>query len=831
MPNYIGRQLGDYRVIEEIGAGGMGKVFLAENIHHHKKYALKILPEESSRDANFRKRFFDEARVMSELEHPNIVRVHHMGEHSGTYYLVMDYVTGPNDAPRSLHDELKESPQGRIEPQKAYRWITQIAEGLAYAHKRGIIHRDIKPANILITADDNVKITDFGLAKAIGTEFILSQIHQTLSLGAQPTIVDEARHREQIQDTLDVAQTIEATPASRRRSTGSTGILGTYDYMSPEQREAKPVDERSDIYSFGVMIYRLLTGHRPVGMAKQPSQQVKGLSSRWDMIVRRCMEHEPADRYQSVKQLFADLKKISDRASRTRNIAAVAVILIITVIVLSLFAFHRHKEQQTLIYKEQGHAYIPAATAEQSEAKTASNQIIDKKLVKFNQLLAVAKANDSKINGKQALKALAEALAIYPDNSEALALQEKIQSYYKPNPGEVITNSIGMKLVYVPAGEFTMGSPAEEEGRDTDEEPQHRVTISRGFYMGIYEITQEQYRVVMNSNPSNFGYVNLPVENVSWDMAVEFCKELSQKENNTYRLPTEAEWEYACRAGGNTRFCFGDNNSKLSRYAFYQDNSDKKTHSVGQKQPNAFGLYDINGNVWEWCHDWYDENYYKNSPLLNPMGPSNGQSRVLRGGSWFGYPKDCRSADRGAGSPSRKHNDVGFRVVMETELPTSNRGVVTADGAKSEIATSRKSFTILLNSTQENIRAVSRSEFSNIFNTIECDINFIEETSLDTNILKTGLREAYQKGSIAMITCTMTSKDQGEKEVWGTKMVYCAASVTGKVYDITNGGVLFSTEKTKVRGSQFLEKAREMAAREATKHVGQVLSNWIKENI
>lgn len=307
MAEYIDKRLGDYRIIEEIGSGGMGKVFLAENVHHRKQYALKVLPDELSSDGNFRRRFFDEARVMSELDHPNIVRVHHMGEHDGVYYLVMDYVTGPEGTPRSLRDELKENPEERIEPQKAHKWITQIAEGLSYAHKRGVIHRDIKPGNILVTAEAQVKITDFGLAKAIGSEFILSQIHQSLSLGEQPTIVGEKRQREQIKDTLDIAKTIKAMPTPRRKSTGSTGILGTYDYMSPEQREGGIVDERSDIYSLGVMIYRMLTGRRPVGIAKPPSRVLSGLCADWDKVVDVCLEDKPSERYANMEAMLSEL--------------------------------------------------------------------------------------------------------------------------------------------------------------------------------------------------------------------------------------------------------------------------------------------------------------------------------------------------------------------------------------------------------------------------------------------------------------------------------------------------------------------------------------------
>ena len=342
MVDYIGRQFGDYKIIEEIGAGGMGQVFLAENVHHHKRYALKVLPKESSKDANFRRRFFDEARVMSELDHPNFVRVHHMGEHEGIYYLVMDYIAGPEGKPWSLHDELKEVPDGRIEPQKTHKWVTQIAEGLAHAHKRGVIHRDIKPGNCLIAADGDIKIADFGLAKAIGSEFILSQIHtsiqQSLSLGDQRTIVDKERQRQLGADSLDIADTIEATPTPRRRSTGSTGILGTYDYMSPEQREGGVVDERSDIYSLGIMIYRMLTGRRPVGR-KSVTDIVSTLSEKWDGVIDKCIEHEPEERYGSVNELLGDLKssdKTTDKvgAGGKKIYLAAAVCIVVAAVVL-----------------------------------------------------------------------------------------------------------------------------------------------------------------------------------------------------------------------------------------------------------------------------------------------------------------------------------------------------------------------------------------------------------------------------------------------------------------------------------------------------------------
>jgi formylglycine-generating enzyme required for sulfatase activity len=228
-------------------------------------------------------------------------------------------------------------------------------------------------------------------------------------------------------------------------------------------------------------------------------------------------------------------------------------------------------------------------------------------------------------------------------------------------PGKGMTNSIGMKLVYIQPGEFQMGS---NDGED-DEKPLHTVKISKGFYMGIYEVTQEQYQKVMGNNPSEFEGSNLPVEMVSWDDAVEFCKKLSQTEGKTYRLPTEAEWEYACRAGTTTKFSFGDSESQLGDYAWYNQNSGEKAHPVGEKKPNAWGLYDLHGNVWEWCHDWYGGGYYASSPTNDPQGPSSGQGRVIRGGGWSYGSGGCRVSFRVSINPNRRRVYIGFRLVLD----------------------------------------------------------------------------------------------------------------------------------------------------------------------
>ena len=245
----------------------------------------------------------------------------------------------------------------------------------------------------------------------------------------------------------------------------------------------------------------------------------------------------------------------------------------------------------------------------------------------------------------------------------------------------LLTNSIGMKLAHIEPGEFLMGSPKTDEDRVADEEPQHRVRITEPFHIGVYEVTQEEYQRVMGANPSFFckggrgqGEVQgldtrrFPVESVSQECALEFCRKLSElpeekAAGRVYRLPTEAEWEYACRAGSTTRYSFGDGSAGLGDYAWFRGNSENKTHPVGQKEPNGWGLHDMHGNVWEWCADRYGVDYYKQSAPDDPTGPRSGAAGVLRGGCWYDEAPDCRSAARGSDDPGDRILDNGFRVV------------------------------------------------------------------------------------------------------------------------------------------------------------------------
>ena len=239
-----------------------------------------------------------------------------------------------------------------------------------------------------------------------------------------------------------------------------------------------------------------------------------------------------------------------------------------------------------------------------------------------------------------------------------------------PAPKEITVDLGGglkLEVVLIPAGEFLMGSPDPDKDAQTQEKPQHRVRITKPFYLGKYPVTQEQWEAVMGGNPSHFKGPMSPVEMVSWDDCQKFLNKLSAKSGNhrrKFRLPTEAQWEYACRAGSATCYYFGDGESALGEYAWHNANSDSRTHPVGEKKPNAWGLYDMHGNVWQWCEDWFDDNFYKGTPVDDPAGPSAGSDRVSRGGSWSYTAKFCRSASRNGNGLDNCNNNLGFRVSL-----------------------------------------------------------------------------------------------------------------------------------------------------------------------
>jgi len=262
--------------------------------------------------------------------------------------------------------------------------------------------------------------------------------------------------------------------------------------------------------------------------------------------------------------------------------------------------------------------------------------------------------------------------AVAPLTAAAAQAAQRAWAEYLKQPVQR-TDSLGVKLSLIPPGQFTMGSPKDEEWH-RDDEVQHRVTMTKAFYLGSTEVTQRQWKALMGDNPSFFtDSDDLPVETVTWEQAMTFCRKLSAKEDASYRLPTEAEWEYACRAGTVTPFHNGE--TITTDQANYDGNNTyaggpkgvfrETTTPAGSFATNPWGLHDMHGNVWEWCADWYGE--YPASEVRDPTGPAEGDRRIFRGGCWINFPAVCRSANRAKVVPVSWHFHLGFRVVRDLD--------------------------------------------------------------------------------------------------------------------------------------------------------------------
>jgi formylglycine-generating enzyme required for sulfatase activity len=404
-----------------------------------------------------------------------------------------------------------------------------------------------------------------------------------------------------------------------------TALRGAHTplYASPQQMRGGPPDVRDDIHALGVIWYQLATDNLSVGRPSGTRWARKladlGMTTAAIELLASCVEEDPGDRP-------ADAGVLAERL-----------------------------------------AALIAPTAEVTAKCPDCGGPMQMRHGKYGAFLGCS---------------------AYPrckGSRELPGGREKPRADVPPVPSDLpktVTNSVGLRLVLVPAGTFLMGSPESEADRGRDEDPPHPVTISRPSYMGVYPVTQAEYEKVTGTNPAQFrkgagGGPRHPVEQVSWDAAAAFCRQLSRlpaerEAKRVYRLPTEAEWEYACRAGTTTPFSCGDS---LSGEQASFDGSHpygtaknraalEKTTKVDSYRANPWGLCDMHGNVWEWCADWYDEEYYRESPEIDPPGPARGGMRVLRGGSWHSSGHMCRSARRHKYAPTFKNDSIGFRVVL-----------------------------------------------------------------------------------------------------------------------------------------------------------------------
>ncbi len=599
-----GAKIRDYEIIRLIGSGGMGEVWLARETMLDRLVAVKLISVRLTQDQAFAARFQNEARIQARLSHPHIVGLLSFFEERGDYCMVQEYAPGI-----TLRELIERT--GPIPERRALGIFRQLVEALAYAHNKGVIHRDVKPANIMVDTQnsDAVKVMDFGIAR------LLEDGHLT-------------------------------RPGS---------VVGSTSYMSPEQvLSQENLDQRTDIYSAGVVLYEMLSGRLPFDPNSESHYSIQ------NKIVSQELP-DPRSVYPYISDATVFLLRRLTQKNRDFRLARIANALNL--------ADHG---SQGVMGSAPGKDF-PSAADEDLVLEDPPKRA--KTWLDFWYIYLLLIGLIAFLLYRYATSPVQTDWPVQPGSVagtdtagvEVAPLAAKTVEKYMP---------AGPDFIYVAGGTFHMGA----NGVNANEQPVHQVQVSP-FYICRHEVTQAEWSSVLGHNPAYNAGPDHPVERISWEDAVNYCNNRSIREGlqpcyrgymddlycdfgaNGYRLPTEAEWEYAARGGARGRgFSFSGSNS-LADVAWYSHNSGQKSHRVGSRDPNELGLYDMSGNVWEWCWDWYDPAYYSWGAYSDPRGPDYGTQRTLRGGSWNYDSTLNRVAFRNMDLSTTKYYNLGLRVV------------------------------------------------------------------------------------------------------------------------------------------------------------------------
>ncbi|SRR5579871_537728 len=536
MPAVGGHFGGRYEILEELGVGGMGVVYKVNDEETGEVLALKVLRSDIASDAVAMERFKNELRVARRITHPRVCRVHEFGRASNTAYISMELVVGHN-----LHEiqetqlRMDPSTKGCLPIAESLEIALHLCDALGEVHRQGAVHRDLKPSNVMLTENDDVKLMDFGISGFGNTGLT------------------------------------------------ATGVaMGTPRYMAPEQVAQKPIGPHTDIYSFGLTLFEMLTG-RPafdgdtmlaVAMKQLhadpplPRSLQPAIPPEVESLILKCLQKDPARRYRWMADIANDLRRVLGEPVHT-----------------------------------------PAPGFRVGEARPLEPQ------------------------------------AVQPGDARA-------------NPKD------GQQYVWIPPGTFLRGASPKDPEASVSESPRHQVTITKGFWVGQTPVTIGAYRrfAAATKTPMPAGLQaswndQCPMVSVSWAQAAEYCKWAGG------RLPSDAEWEYAARAGYQ-----GPRYGEPNRIAWFRV-TPPGPKPVRGKLPNAWGLYDTLGNVWEWCADWFAE--YSADELTDPRGPASGEFKIIRGGSWDDHPRVARLSVRSWQKAESQRPACGFRCVVD-DLPVEN---------------------------------------------------------------------------------------------------------------------------------------------------------------
>jgi formylglycine-generating enzyme required for sulfatase activity len=638
---------------ELVGMGGFGEVWRISHTELEMEQALKMCLEPNS--ALVLKR---EEKTLGALRkhlgnNENVVRIEDSNTKVDPYWIAMEYIEGG-----TLESWIRGF-GGVVPMEEVVEMFVGICSGMKAAHENGIIHRDLKPGNILVANGRVPKITDFGLGKIVAEE---------------------------------------AVRTSQRKS-GQIVTLrgyGTRGYMSPEQADGQGADPADDVYAMGVILYQMIAGNP----AKEPPRNLQKAMSmlktkprqEWTDLINECL-YERSDRPKNAGEMMARVKEIEQgeqkqttvpvpkqapqkesketelaQGKQTTQQKEKAEKVSEKVGVLSSIKSWWSPSTEARIKEEEEKKR--KAEEEEREAEKEAKEL--KKRIEEEKKRIEKEAKEIEEREKERKKAakakkgnedLARELEKIKKEtaSKTIVVAKGISGFEytgtnKEGKKEYKHSKTGMVFVEIPGGTFQMGST-----NWSFTQPIHSVTVP-SFLIGKYQVTQAQWKAVMGTNPSYFKGDTLPVERVSWNDCKDFCKKTGLS------LPSEAAWEYACRGGSTGNYCFGDSETQLGEYAWYYSNSSNQTHPVDTKKPNAYGLHNMHGNVWEWCEDNWHENYQgapsNGSVWLN----SSDSNRVSRGGSWFDDAEYCFSACRCRDDPGYAYRYLGFRCFFEARF-------------------------------------------------------------------------------------------------------------------------------------------------------------------
>jgi eukaryotic-like serine/threonine-protein kinase len=623
-----------YRIQKPLARGGFGQTYLAvdedPDYPLRRRVVVKHLKPQTSNQKELDtaiRLFKSEAEALARLGETTdlIPTLYYFFEEGGEFYLIQEFIEG-----LTLTQELGNR---KLSEAETLEILQAILVALKLVHDREMIHRDLKPDNIIRRAETNkLVLIDFGAVKKAVCQSINPQILQSIP-------------------------------------------IGTPGYTPPEQNTGHP-RFASDIYAVGAIGLQCLTGIYPYNLLDEHTSEFNWrhqcqVSEHTANVLAKMVVKDYEYRYVSVTEAQKALTNLAFRRQHqpTTSVNNLLPTQVYKVPAKSVIAQPAQSDLNKFI-KWIGFVAIGAVGI-----FIIANNTILLVIVAIGCFLFLASLGSS--DQKLPLPPLSTIEFTSVKLNQTGDIIEEVTGYaqcYEENLG----NGITLPMVKICAGTFLMGSNEDKRYSHDDEKPVHQVTVE-GFYMGQTQITQSQYQSIMSENPSGFKGHDRPVESISWHQAQEFCQKLSAQTGRSYTLPSESQWEYACRAGTNTRFCFG--NTISTNVANYNGDSTegnasqgffyrKSTSEVAQFSPNAFGLHDMHGNVWEWCKDHWHENYQSAPNGGEPWIESSSSKdahRVVRGGSWDSFPRLSRSAVRYHFDPSERHNYVGFRLVISAK--------------------------------------------------------------------------------------------------------------------------------------------------------------------